>query len=91
MLTGAYVYATLAEFSELGLLSAFVRPQGSADQRDAWQYVKDCLTFVSELGGRIVTVVPSTVGKTVPMASELSTAEKSSTSVPDGSRLSRPA
>ena len=32
------------------------------------QYVKDCLTFVSELGGRIVTVVPSTVGKTVPMA-----------------------
>jgi D-psicose/D-tagatose/L-ribulose 3-epimerase len=33
------------------------------------QYVKDCLSFVSRLGGKIVTVVPSTVGKTVPMAS----------------------
>jgi D-psicose/D-tagatose/L-ribulose 3-epimerase len=33
------------------------------------QYVKDCLTFVSELGGRILTLVPSTVGKTVPMGS----------------------
>ena len=32
-------------------------------------YVKDCLTFVSHLGGKIVTVVPSTVGKTVPMGS----------------------
>jgi D-psicose/D-tagatose/L-ribulose 3-epimerase len=32
-------------------------------------YVKDCLTFVSRLGGKIVTVVPSTVGKTVPMGS----------------------
>jgi D-psicose/D-tagatose/L-ribulose 3-epimerase len=38
-------------------------------RRGSVQYVKDCLTFVSELGGRIVTVVPSTVGKTVPMAS----------------------
>ena len=35
----------------------------------ASQYVKDCLTFVSELGGQIVTVVPSTVGKIVPMGS----------------------
>jgi sugar phosphate isomerase/epimerase len=33
------------------------------------QYVKDCLSFVAALGGRIVTVVPSTVGKIVPMAS----------------------
>jgi D-psicose/D-tagatose/L-ribulose 3-epimerase len=33
------------------------------------QYVKDCLTFVSQLEGKILTVVPSTVGKTVPMAS----------------------
>ena len=33
------------------------------------EYVKDCLTFVSELGGRIVTVVPSTVGKITPMGS----------------------
>jgi D-psicose/D-tagatose/L-ribulose 3-epimerase len=32
-------------------------------------YVKDCLTLVSELGGRILSVVPSTVGKVVPMAS----------------------
>ena len=31
------------------------------------QYVKDCLTFVSELDGKILTVVPSTVGKVVPM------------------------
>ena len=33
------------------------------------EYVKDCITLVSELGGRILAVVPSTVGKTVPMAS----------------------
>ena len=33
------------------------------------QYVKDCLSLVSSLGGRILTVVPSTVGKVVPMAS----------------------
>ena len=38
-------------------------------RRGSIEYVKDTLTFVSELGGRIVTVVPSTVGKTVPMAS----------------------
>jgi sugar phosphate isomerase/epimerase len=33
------------------------------------QYVKDCLSFVSALEGKIVTVVPSTVGKTSAMAS----------------------
>jgi sugar phosphate isomerase/epimerase len=33
------------------------------------QYVKDCLSFVAELGGEILTVVPSTVGKVTPMAS----------------------
>jgi D-psicose/D-tagatose/L-ribulose 3-epimerase len=33
------------------------------------QYVKDCLSLVASLGGRILTVVPSTVGKVVPMAS----------------------
>ncbi len=33
------------------------------------EYVKDCLTFVAELGGQIVTVVPSTVGKITPMGS----------------------
>src|SRR3954453_12300079 len=32
-------------------------------------YVKDCLTLVAELGGSILTVVPSTVGKIIPMAS----------------------
>ncbi len=32
-------------------------------------YMKDCLTMVSDLGGAILTVVPSTVGKIVPMAS----------------------
>jgi sugar phosphate isomerase/epimerase len=32
-------------------------------------YVKDCLTLVSELGGKILSVVPSTVGKVVPMGS----------------------
>ena len=38
-------------------------------RRASVEYVKDTLTLVSELGGRILTVVPSTVGKVVPMAS----------------------
>jgi D-psicose/D-tagatose/L-ribulose 3-epimerase len=38
-------------------------------RRGSVSYVKDCLTLVSELGGRILCVVPSTVGKVVPMAS----------------------
>ncbi len=33
------------------------------------EYVKDCLTFVSALGGQILTLVPSTVGKITPMGS----------------------
>ncbi|HYP47439.1 MAG TPA: sugar phosphate isomerase/epimerase [Thermoleophilaceae bacterium] len=33
------------------------------------QYVKDCLSLVQSLGGDILTVVPSTVGKVTPMAS----------------------
>ena len=33
------------------------------------QYVKDCLSFVSSMGGSILTVVPSTVGKVTPMGS----------------------
>jgi D-psicose/D-tagatose/L-ribulose 3-epimerase len=33
------------------------------------QYVKDTLSLVADLGGRILTIVPSTVGKVVPMAS----------------------
>jgi sugar phosphate isomerase/epimerase len=37
-------------------------------RRGSVGYVKDCLTLVSELGGRILSVVPSTVGKVVPMA-----------------------
>src|SRR5215212_777686 len=32
------------------------------------QYVNDCLTMVHELGGEFLCVVPSTVGKTVPLA-----------------------
>ena len=31
------------------------------------EYVKDCLSLVASLGGKILTVVPSTVGKVVPM------------------------
>src|SRR5215213_3510409 len=34
------------------------------------QYVKDCLSFVASLGGDILTVVPSTVGKGTPRRSE---------------------
>jgi D-psicose/D-tagatose/L-ribulose 3-epimerase len=33
------------------------------------RYVRDCLSFVAALGGRVLTVVPSTVGKVTPMAS----------------------
>ena len=33
------------------------------------QYVKDCLTLVASMNGKILTVVPSTVGKVVPMGS----------------------
>jgi D-psicose/D-tagatose/L-ribulose 3-epimerase len=33
------------------------------------RYVRDCLSFVAALGGRVLTVVPSTVGKVRPMAS----------------------
>jgi D-psicose/D-tagatose/L-ribulose 3-epimerase len=33
------------------------------------QYLKDCIKMVQELGGREMTIVPSTVGKTKPMAS----------------------
>jgi sugar phosphate isomerase/epimerase len=33
------------------------------------QYVKDCLSLVASLGGQILTIVPSTVGKVVPMGS----------------------
>src|ERR1051326_2728334 len=32
------------------------------------QYVNDCLKMVHELGGEFLCVVPSTVGKTVPLA-----------------------
>src|SRR5258707_622580 len=33
------------------------------------EYVKDCLRLIGELGGSVLTVIPSTVGKIVPMAS----------------------
>ena len=32
------------------------------------QYVKDCLSLAGTLGGQILTVIPSTVGKTAPMS-----------------------
>jgi D-psicose/D-tagatose/L-ribulose 3-epimerase len=32
------------------------------------RYVKDCITMVKELGGEVISVVPSTVGKLVPDA-----------------------
>ena len=35
---------------------------------DSVQYVKDVVTMVKEMGGRVVTVVPGTVGKIVPDA-----------------------
>src|ERR671918_2172429 len=38
-------------------------------RRASIEYVKDTLSLVSSLGGKILTVVPSTVGKVVPMAS----------------------
>jgi sugar phosphate isomerase/epimerase len=33
------------------------------------QYAKDCLSFAAALGGKIVSLIPSTVGKTAPMGS----------------------
>jgi sugar phosphate isomerase/epimerase len=33
------------------------------------QYAKDCLTLAGSLGGKILTLIPSTVGKTAPMGS----------------------
>jgi D-psicose/D-tagatose/L-ribulose 3-epimerase len=38
-------------------------------RRASVEYVKDTLSLVASLGGKILTVVPSTVGKVVPMAS----------------------
>jgi len=38
-------------------------------RRASIEYVKDCLSLVSDLGGEILTVVPSTVGKIVAMGS----------------------
>jgi D-psicose/D-tagatose/L-ribulose 3-epimerase len=38
-------------------------------RRGSIEYVKDTIDLVSALGGEILTVVPSTVGKIVPMAS----------------------
>jgi sugar phosphate isomerase/epimerase len=37
-------------------------------RRSSVQYINDCLTMVHELGGQFLCVVPSTVGKTVPLA-----------------------
>jgi D-psicose/D-tagatose/L-ribulose 3-epimerase len=38
-------------------------------RRASVEYVKDTLSLVASLGGKILTVVPSTVGKVVPMGS----------------------
>jgi D-psicose/D-tagatose/L-ribulose 3-epimerase len=38
-------------------------------RRGSVVYVKDCLSFVAAMGGKILTVVPSTVGKVTPMGS----------------------
>lgn len=39
-----------------------------AVRQSSVQYINDCLTMVHELGGEFLCVVPSTVGKTVPLA-----------------------
>lgn len=38
-------------------------------REDSIQYLRGCITMVKELGGQIMTVVPSEVGKVKPMAS----------------------
>ena len=37
-----------------------------AARENSIQYTKDCITMVSELGGKVMSVVPGTVGKVVP-------------------------
>jgi len=39
-----------------------------AQRAKSVQYVKDCITMVKELDGRVISVVPGTVGKVVPDA-----------------------
>lgn len=39
-----------------------------AVRQNTVQYLRDCLSLVRELGGEFLCVVPSTVGKTVPLA-----------------------
>lgn len=40
----------------------------SGVRQSSVQYINDCVTMVRELGGEFLCVVPSTVGKTVPLA-----------------------
>ena len=40
--------------------------QDEAQRAKSVQYTKDCITMVMELGGEVISVVPSTVGKIVP-------------------------
>ncbi len=37
-----------------------------AQRAESVKYVKDCITMIMELGGEVISVVPSTVGKIVP-------------------------
>ncbi|GAB5521805.1 MAG: sugar phosphate isomerase/epimerase [Rhodothermales bacterium] len=39
-----------------------------AQRANSVQYVKDCITMVAELGGKVMSIVPGTVGKLVPDA-----------------------
>ena len=39
--------------------------KNETQRAESIQYVKDCITMVNALGGRVISVVPGTVGKTV--------------------------
>ena len=52
----------------LGERNLAAKDQGQRER--SVQYVKDVLTMVSELDGEIITLVPATVGKVVPDATE---------------------
>ena len=59
-------YAEAVKRFRLALDREILREMG-AKWDESVQYVKDCLSFVSDLGGDILTVVPSTVGKVTPI------------------------
>ena len=49
-------------------------------RRGSIDYVKDTISQISEWGGEIITIVPSTVGKVVPMGSPRTSGSTSSRS-----------